>query len=398
MFIDYKNIEKNAAKSVKIIENKGHARYIRYLLSKRVPPITIKKELARLALSAPDKTTLVNYFSSVIMPLVKKYNLVTYYKDYYRRLLKGDREKTISPILNFDITFEKNNPARIAFCALIRELEIEEMWSREITKFYGGIQNIPQDAHGNRIIKVSSRYTAENVLTCPKRYLIDKFLLEGVSPKRIVNYLLEKYQIKLNENDIYSYSKYFFNFERKSVEEMIEQLTAEQNSIKNDLNILDANNDYSLGDKLAISKQYQERVNILEENIKELNMKYSDLAYQQGVSEKLEIHSIIEDIIRRGYDRLRYLDRYKDRDVVKPLTDVAKMVFNAVDKMTQLEESKTRIEKTMADRDKNAQEVIMELYQQSYEEHVEKAEEKLKNGLPSEASAEEIKIEGLEEM
>lgn len=391
MIIDLTKLDKSAVPAIKAIETKSHVRYIRYLLTKRIPPDSIRKELARLALSSPERSTLVTYFKLIMLPIVEKYGLEKYYEEYIERLDSAKHEQTVSPVLNFDVSFEDDDASRFAFCKLVRELEVEEMWSREITRYYGGVQNIPKDAEGNRIIKANVTRSVENILTCPRKYIIDKLLLESVAVPRICTYMKEKYQIKIQENDLYSYAKYFFNFERRSLEGIIEQLLAEQNSIKSDLEILNSSDNYSLGDKLAIAKQYGERLAFLDESIKELNARYSDLSYKQGIQEEMTIHEIVSDIVKRGYDRLTFLDRYKDRDVVKPLTEVAKMVFSAIDKLGQLEEAETK-RKAAVDKDKSAQEVIIEMYQESYEKHVNEAKEKFGE------APEETEIEGIEEV
>ena len=397
MKIDFTVLDKSTTQAIRNIENKGHARYIRYLLAKRIPPTTIRKELARLALSAPSKEILTIYFVNVIWPLVAQFNIEPFYTEYYDRLTKGIPEKDVSPVLNFEISFGDDNTARMVFCSFLRELGIEEMWSREVTKYYGGVHNIPQDAEGNRIIKANVTRSVESVLTCAKRYLIDKLLLENVSASRITKYLWDKYQIKINDMDIYAYAKYFFNFTRRSIEEIIEQLTSELTSIKSDLGILENSEVYSLGDKLAISSQYESKVKFLDESIKELNAKYSDLAYNQGVSEQLEIEDIVKDIVLRGYKRLQFLDRYNDRDVVRPLTDVAKMVFTAVDKMQQIEDGKIKNQgrRNAIDRDKGAHEVLIDLYQESLEDHINETKERLGEPVGEDIIME---IEGVEEM
>jgi hypothetical protein len=377
---------------VRSVENKGHVRYIKYLLSKRVPPLSIRKELSRLALASPEKATLSTYFTSILWPIIEECNLEDYYTDYLNRFINGTREKGVSPILNFDVSFEDKHADRVAFCKFIREIGVEDMWSREITRYYGGVHNIPQDESGERIIKANVTRSVENILTCPRKFVIDKLILENVANTRICKYMWDKYQIKINDQDLSSYRKFFFNFERRSLEEIIEQLIAEQNSIKSDLEILETNAEYSLGDKLAISSQYKHRLKFLDESIKDLNAKYSDVSYQQGVDDKLDIQGIVEDIVQRGYTRFKFLDRYRDRDVVRPLSDVSKILFSAIDKLAQLEEFKSKHDNAVTDKDKNVQQVLIQLYQESYERHVEEAKTKLGD------DPDKVAIEGLDEV
>lgn len=396
MIIDYTNFDKNVAAAVRSIESKGHVRYIRYLLSKRVPPTSIRKELARLSLSAPFREAFLIYFTNVLIPLIEQYGLSKYYESYYKRLATGEHDKELSSTLSFEASFEDNHEDRIAFCGFIRELDIEDMWSKEIVRYYGGIHGIPQNAEGERIIKVVTPRNVENILTSPRKYVIDKLLLENIPAARIANYMWEKYQIKVSDGDIYTYSKYFFNFERRDIEILIEQLIAEKNSVSSDLEIIDNNEDLSLGDKAAITMQYENKIKFLNEIISELNAKYSDLTFRQAVDEKVNLETIVEDIIYRGYERFKLLDRARDRDVVKPITEISKMVFSAIDKKQQLEDHKIRAEKTALDRDKNAGEVLLELYQERYEDNIKTMETKHTGNEAEEISEEEI--EGLEDV
>jgi hypothetical protein len=133
MIIDYTKLDNGTIPAIQAIENKGHVKYIRYLLTKRIPPTSMRKELARLALSAPTKETLVTYFTTIFWPMILGFNLQKYYEEYLNRLTKAEYEHEVSPILKFDIAFQDNEQDRIAFCLFLRELEVDDMWSREIT-------------------------------------------------------------------------------------------------------------------------------------------------------------------------------------------------------------------------------------------------------------------------
>ncbi len=393
---EYIGLDKNVISAVLSIQNKGHVRYIRYLLSKRVPPTSIKKELGRLSLSAPDRDTLSVYFEHIMLPMIRECGLTEYYTNYYERLATGKAEKELTPTLSFDVTFEDKEADRVAFCRFVRNLEIEDMWSREIVRYYGGIHHIPQNEQGERVIKVVKPRNVENILTNPKKYIIDKLLLENVPAARIEAYLWEKHQLKINDADISAYAKYFFNFERRDIETLIEQLITERNSVESDLDILYNNDELTLGDKAATASQYEKKIKFLDETISELNAKYSELSYQQGLEEKINLENIIEDMIRRGYDRFKMLDKSKDRDVVKPITDISKMVFTAIDKKQQLENHKIKVERTVLDRDKNAGEIMLELYQEAYDRAIKSMETKhIEEGEPGVPLDE---IEGLDEV
>ena len=206
----------------------------------------------------------------------------------------------------------------------------------------------------------------------------------------------EKYKVKISDVDISAYAKYFFNFERRDIETLIEQLINERNSVESDLEILYNNDELTLGDKAATASQYEQKIKFLDETISELNTRYSELSYQQGLDEKVSLELIIEDIIKRGYDRFKMLDRATDRDVVKPITDISKMVFTAIDKKHQMEDHKIKTERTILDRDKSAGEVMLELYQEAYDRAIQSMETKHVPEGETEVSLDDI--EGVDEV
>lgn len=384
------DIDKNTLEAVLSVQNKGHVLYIRYLLSKKVPPTTIQKELGRLSLSSPDRSTLGIYFQHFMHPIISECGLEKYYSNYLKRLTGKGADKETTPTLNFDVTFKNNDADRIAFCKFIRALDIEDMWSREVVRYYGGIHNLPQNEHGERIIKVVQTRNVENILTSPRKYVIDKLLLEDISASRIEAYMMDEYQIKLNQADISAYARYFFNFERRNIETLLEQLISERNSVESDLEIMYNNDKLTLGDKASTAAQYEQKIKFLDSAISDLNTRYSELSYKQGINEQLDLEYIVEDMIRCGYKRFKMLDSAKDRDVVKPITDISKMVFTAIDKKHQMEDHKAKASNRSAiDRDKNAGEVLLELYQEAYDTSIKKMEKKS-------AVGEEVQLEDIE--
>jgi len=383
-------LQRNTVDVIKFMEGKPHIKYVRYLLSKKIPLCPLRTELWRLGLSAPSLDHLKIYFLSVVWTLATDLGVSAYYKDYHDKLMSGDSR--VNPILNFDITFEKDEVARLQFCKLVRSLEIEEMWSREITRFYGGIHNIPQDETGERAIKVYNTRNLEPILTCSKRYIIDKLLLEEVSIPRIVAYMKEKHNVTVEESSLYSYFKYFFNFQRHSLEKLLDQLNSEKTSIESESEIINNNDELSLGDKMSIQRQYDARVLFLVESIRELTARYSDLTYAQGVSESLDIKNMIEDMVSRGYRRFKQLDSQPDRDVVKPITEIGKMIFTAVEKLQSMDEIEHKRKSTTSD--KSVTDIMVGQYVERYEESVAKNEIRATEG----AGIDLNEIEGMDEV
>ncbi|HOA81149.1 MAG TPA: hypothetical protein PKK61_08835, partial [Defluviitaleaceae bacterium] len=310
MFIDYSSLDSSIRNTVQIIEAKPHVRYIRYLLTKRYSPIVIKKELQRLALSAPHEQALEKYYFAVIDPMVKKHKLGALYGDYKNKLTRKAKKGAYhKDLLTYKLHLADNPDMQINFCKFVTELEIDEIWVSEIMRFYGSASNVPLDENGNRVIKTTSfKRKIDTILTCPKRYLIDKMLLENLPDNRITDYCRKTLKLTVHPYDIAYYRQVFFNIKTYDIEEKIHSLEVEQNSLKNFMETIDSDNELELGEKLLMKSQTERRLKELEDNIKTLNMLYSEFAFGQAKVETNDFIEMFQDVVKRSYNRFTKLD------------------------------------------------------------------------------------------
>lgn len=365
MIIDYSKVDSGSRNIVEIMENKPHIKYIRYLLTKRYSPIVIKKELQRLGLSAPHEPILIKYYFAVIDPLVKKHGLNPVYSDYRNKLLsKKNTKNTFSNyLLKYRIEFEDRVDLQIKFCKFIAELEVDLIWNTEVSKYYGKADNIPLDENGNRIIKVATHQRSlETILTSPKRYLIDKFIVENLPDKRISEYCRKNLKLSLYDTDVKLYRNVFFNIQAYDIEEKMRSLEVEKRSLETFLSTIN-NADMEMGEKIATKSQTEKRIDELNESIKTLNMYYSEAAFNIVKSDKEDFQKMFEEIVIKSYNRFKLLDGYKDRDIVDPLLKTAKMMGYAYEKVSEIQEKSNASSK-----DKHSQFELIKLYKDRADE------------------------------
>ena len=376
MNIDYQKLDPKIRKTVEIIENKPHVRWIRYLLTKRYSPIEIKRELQRLGLSAPHEKPLVVYYLTVIDPLVKKHGLGSYYADYKRKLLNDKNPKGAYSgyLLKYKLEFDGDYDGQVKFCRFLQELEIESCWISELLKMYGSASNIPVDENGERIIKGGLyKRSLDKLLMHPKRYLVDKMILENVSNARIADYVNKNLDgLKLFDYDISYYKSVFFNMRTYDIEEKIRALDVEKNNLTTMLDSLSSDDDMELGEKTLIMHKTKERIAELEDNIKMLNALYSESTIRSMELEKLNLEEMFLDIVQRGYKRFAKLDGYQDRDVVDPLFKVARMMGYAYEKATEVKVSGSTKDQG---KDNHSQGELMKLYRGRVEEAYKEQQE-----------------------
>ncbi len=403
MEINYTKMSPKVAKTVEIIESKPHVRWIRYLLSKRYSPIEIKRELQRLGLSAPHEKPLVAYYLAVMDPVIKKHGLGPVYADYKRKLLsdKNPRGAYSAHILKYRIEFDDDLPGQTNFCKFLQEAEIESCWISELLKMYGSAGNIPLDENGDRIIKGGLyKRSLDKLLMHPKRYLVDKMILESVPSSRIADYVNKNLEgLKLFDYDIQYYKSIFFNMRTYDIEDKIKALDVERKSLENLLHTIDSgdNAELELGEKMLISQKTKERIEELEDNIKMLNALYSEASMKCLEMENKDIKDMFLDVVFRGYKRFTKLDQYQDRDVVDPLLKVTKMIGYAYDKSVEIEANKNLKD---GGGDKHSQGEMMNLYRQRVDEAYSDQEFREMNQIAGKM-LEDVNIEdiqGLEEL
>jgi hypothetical protein len=335
-------------------------------LIKRYAPRVIKQELFRLGLSAPHEPNLTAYYLTILEPMIKRHGLAYLYADYKNKLLrKGRGESFTKDILNYNIHLGDSLDGQVSFCKLIKELDIDTLWMPEIYRFHGTADKMPVDETGKRILESgTATKSIEKILTHPKRYLVDKLLLENVSDRRIVQYCREQYKMPIYEYDLHLYKKIFFNIKTHDIEDKIKSLEVERNSLATLIRDIDSGDmyiDLDIGEKTVIRKQADQRVSELDDNIKTMNMLFSDFAFKTATAENTDFEKMFSDMVSRGYKRFCELDTYRDRDVVDPMLKVARLMTSAHDKLDNIKAGSSI-------GDKHSQGTLLELYKKRTDE------------------------------
>lgn len=375
MKLDLKNIDSKYKKTIENVENKPHVKYIRYLLSKRYSPIVIKKELQKLGLSAPHEKTLTVYYLTILDPVIKYFGLSSLYAEYKNRLLRANskRGEYSKNILNYRMHLGEDLDSQVKFCKMICELEIDPMWCNEIYRFHGSAANLPVDELGNRLLSTTTSTrgegSVERVLLFSKRYLIDKLLLENVPIDRIATYCRENLKFNVYGKDIKLYKTMFFNIQTQTLEEKIKSLDYEKNSLNLLLQDIDRGagefEELSIGEKISLIDQTNKRIEALDDNIKGLNMFYTEAAVNIAKINEESFEDMFADVVGRTYKRFAQLDQNKDRDVVEPLFKCARIMSLAHDKVETI---KALNGGGAGIGDKHSQSVVLELYSKRVDE------------------------------
>lgn len=341
----YSNIIENSRNTVAGIEAKPHVRMIRYLLTKRFGPMQIRLELNNLSCSCPHEADLKLYYLAVIDPLVQKYGLSEIYSNYKGKLMhmdsaskKTSRKSTFSnDLLTFSIEFEPKRDLQPKFLQFIKELEIEELWQTELYKFYGDVGSFPTDEKGNRIITVSYvKKSADKIVSSPKRYIVDKFICEGVPTIKIVEFCNNKMGMKIDTYDINSYKKIFFNIKTHDVEEKIKALEIENNSLKKEINDIDNNPNLSIGEKTSQKNSLQTRSANIAQNIKSLNSWHSEMMSSQTTVERYDYESMFKEMSVTLFSKFQMAAKLPPVDSLDFLVKTTRAITTLHDKIQDI--------------------------------------------------------------
>jgi hypothetical protein len=376
--------EEKIHKIISHIENKPHAVYIRYLLTKRYSPRAIKGELFRLGLSAPHEPSLTAYYLAVIDPVIRKYGLSELYATFKGKVLsKSNKPNDFSKdILNYRLHIGDDKNLQMEFNKMVKELNIDDCWIGEIFKYHASVEDMPVDENGLRILQVTNpNKNIEKILMNKNRYIIDKLILENVPDSRIAKYCREQWKLAVSDVDIRSYKVQFFNVKTRSIEENIHILENEINSMKeflSDLNNTENYSDMTVGELMMAKKQTEERLVELEDNYKTLTSMYSEFAFKSATEMQYDFEEMFRDVVSRAYKRFCDLDAFKDRDVVDPLMKTAKIMQSAHDKYETVRDTSKN---SGNGNDRHSGGVMMELYRgrldEIAKEQIEKANQEL---------------------
>lgn len=405
MKINFDKIDPKIRRTVESIEGKPHVKYIRYLLTKRFSPSLIKQELRKMGLSSSHEQNLTAYYLAVIDPIIKYCGLSYLYADYKSKLLSKNKVNGFSKdILNYRLHLDGDLDGQVKFCQLVKYLELEDLWIGEIYKTHGSATNMPVDELGNRILNSTTSYrNHDKILLSDKRYLVDKLILENVPDNRISKMCKEQLKLNVNDYDIASYKRVFFNVKTQNIEEKIVSLEGEKNSLKLLLSDIRGGSsefdEMTMGDRTTLISRTEQRIKELEDSIKTLNSMYSEFASKIAQYNNNDFESMFAEIARTAFVRYKKLDNYSDRDVVDPLFKVAKMMGYAYDKMSDIRLTGSGGSSKSGDIHSKA--VTMELYKQRMEDVNDEVKKRAGTEMGDESFGVGIgpdDIEGIEEL
>lgn len=338
--------------AINAIEKKPHAMYIKYLLSKRCGPSFIISELHKLGLSAPSNDFLVDYFNLQVDPLIRKNKITKLYADYKAKINGRKRgvQEYASRIINFKTEIgDADAVTQANFCKFIKELGVEEAWMWEITRCYKVVENFPKDENGIRILSSNLGKTQLNKVASSKnRYIIEKLLLENISIQGISRYTKETLKDPMTSLDISMFKEVFFNTKLNTIEQNIEIV---ENELKSQMEVLrdikaGAKQFATLppGDKAIMERQVSQRINELDDNLRNLKASHSDLSYNTKAVNTGNYRAMFEDVMIRGYKKFCSYDQSNDRDIASSMAKVAKIMSEAHDKIDKIDHETNRAE------------------------------------------------------
>lgn len=157
----------------------------------------------------------------------------------------------------------------------------------------------------------------------------------------------------------------FFNIQTQTLEEKINSLEFEKNSLKQLLEDIDRGvgefEHQSLGERISLIDQTNKRIDELDDNIRGLNAFYTEAAVKIAEINESNFQEMFTDIVGKTYNRFCQLDKNKDRDVVEPLFKCARIMTLAHDKVESIKALSGGNGKVGAG-DSHSQGVVLELY------------------------------------
>lgn len=331
MYIRYSQFDEETREQIRFVERRGHVGYIRFLLTRRFSTDALNRELLRLGLSPVPEEHLARYFEKVIYPEVVRLRL----KGYYYRMLRGDKVDELTLY-----TFGKDDEARRRYLMLTKALQVDFFISGEARDFYGSPELFPLDDAGELVITDERVPAWEDVLNYERRHVIDGLLIDGKTPRMIVDYFSDVYgDDSLDEGGIGFYKKAFFNVERQDLSKTIERLDEDVRQIDEELrNIRDGTRKMTLAERTMVTAGLRTKRQHLMDQIKRLSGHYSDAAFSYGVLEATNLREMFADITQRTYQRYIMNDHRQDVDVIAPLNTLVGMLTRTSDQILKLDD------------------------------------------------------------
>lgn len=367
--LNLEEIDSNVQETISLIEQKGHALYIRYLLTKRYGPRYLQDELKKMGLSSPAEQGIIAYFNNVIWPAAVRYGVECLYDDYRNKINHMSQFKIYDfskRILRFRVDLEKKLDLQPRFLGFLYYLGLEPLWSCEVYGYFGTTSKLPCDSDGDKPFDATylqvrnSPKTIEKIVLSPKRYIVDRMILEDISPKRISEYCKKDLSLNLSEYEVVLYRKVFFNIRVRTIEEKIKDMEREQKYFDNQFKLYSNSGsaEYKTtepGERAAILKSVTQRLEEIKTNLYSLNAKFHRSVENIMADEKMSSKEMMQNMMVAAYRKFTILDKSDDRDTIKPLFDLTRIVTMLDDKMGKLDMSTGTGGGGMADNFANAE-------------------------------------------
>lgn len=336
MIVNYHTIPKEHRDDVRYVNSKGHAPYIRYLMLKRFPIVDLYDELLKLGLQPISQRQANVFFMHAMFPMIKELGLARYYAKY----LENGKDTP----LTINDTFLRSGEDRVVFVSqLVTLTHTEPFFYSEVREYYGP-SKIPTREDGSSVFSI--RYSGwEEILSHPKRHVLDNFLLEGRTYKEIKEHFASTFNIRFDVEAIAAYSEGFMNAQvydlTRVIEDLDGQLVEINESIKHTMN----NHKMSYGEKIGIVTRLKETEEIIKSKVNRMRSLHNTGAFSSAVLEYANIRDILADILQRSHRRFVMMDSRTDDEVIPSLTRLASTVDRMTTRIIDIDEVASGVEK-----------------------------------------------------
>lgn len=331
---------KDTSMVIKAVDQKPHSMYIKYLISRKWSPARIRQNLINLGLSSPTEDIIERYYEISVKPLIRLCKLPHVFQDYDNALASERHKKgrRFPPEIKFRLTFGDDPDEQFRFIQFIKMLEVDFIWQTELVTFYGKKENVPTDPDTGLCAIESFTPTGHiplSILTSPHRAIFDEQMLEGVTSRRIAEYMRKNFNMDLDEKSIELYRQAFFGVQMHDTKSKLmvlraerENLVLEIKNIESKLSRVDLDvSGYTEGDATSLIKTKKDlvrRVSELDTNIGYLNADFTEAANAQKRSITKSKEDMATEMMNQLFSKFSMMAQHNDRDVIDPLTKLVK--------------------------------------------------------------------------
>jgi hypothetical protein len=359
--IDYDKIKDNGhAATIKNLENKPYIKYLRYLLSKGFSPSATTMSLYSLGYPSVSIPNVVIYFENVIMPVANEFKVKKVYSKYIKNLSK-DNVSNYQAVAYNDLSYDQE--LQTNFCKFLKGIDVIELWTNEIKGYYiNSGCDIPIDDDGEPLVsEACSTANLEALLAHPKRHIIDQLLLDGLSVDKTLKKLKEEHMVKdVFRGDLVTYAKCFFNYQKKSMEDLAEQVSSEIIALEYELDELD-NRNLTMPEKYVAKQEMEKRIQFLKHALMVAKADGSMMAFNYGSIELTNMIEMFKDVFMSNKQLYDFHKVFTEREGIPALNGIVKNMQVASDQIVKLLDKQGASKIT-------AKEALLEIIKQRHDE------------------------------